>query len=105
MLTISYSNREEETAATYEAAVSVLKLRFRHATFSKAWELFGVEFERQLVWATPADAACDAVGFRAVAQILRPVPAGKPPKKNGGNGGNGKKLIRSGHPGDQPPGV
>ena len=86
MLTISYSNREEETVATYEAAASVLKLRFRHATFSKKWELFGADYERQLVWATPADATCDAVGFRAVAQILRPITAMKSPKKNGGNG-------------------
>ncbi|MDB5339949.1 MAG: hypothetical protein JWN70_5568 [Planctomycetaceae bacterium] len=93
MLTISYLNREEESAASYEAAVAVLKSRFRHAAFSKRWEQFGSDYERQLVWATPTEAACDVIGFRAVAQILRPLQAAtsansvKSPKKNPGNNG------------------
>ncbi len=90
MLTISYLNREEEPAATYEAAVAVLKSRFRHASFSKRWEQFGSDYERQLVWATPTEAACDVIGFRAVAQILRPLQAStsaKPAKKTAANNG------------------
>ena len=81
MLTISYLNREEELAANYETAVDLLKDRFRQASFSKNWEPFGLEHERQLVWANPSDAACDVVGFRAVAQILRPL--GSSTSKNG----------------------
>ena len=80
MLTISYINREEEPASSYEAAVARLKDRYRQAVFSKDWEKFGADHERQLVWANPSDAACDTVGFRAVAQILRPLP---PQKKRG----------------------
>lgn len=87
MLTISYSNREEEPASSYEAAVTILKMRFRHATFAKTWEPFGCDHERLMVWATPADAACDLIGFRAVAQIVRPLTPPTPPKKNG----NGRK--------------
>ena len=87
MLMISYSNREEEPANTFEAAVAVLKMRYRHATFAKHWEPYGPEHERLMVWSTPADAACDPIGFRAVAQILRPLAAAKVPiKKNGNNG-------------------
>lgn len=93
MLTISYLNREEESAATYESAVSILKNRFRQASFSKHWEQFGSDYERQLVWATPTEAACDVIGFRAVAQILRPSQAStsanpvKAPKKNSRSNG------------------
>ncbi|MES2793821.1 MAG: hypothetical protein V4719_29670 [Planctomycetota bacterium] len=76
MLIISYTNREEQTADNYDAAVAELKDRFRYATFNKSWEPFGADYERQLVWANASDAACDLVGFRAVAQIVRPLPAG-----------------------------
>ncbi len=88
MLTISYLNREEELAANYDTAVNLLKDRFRQAAFSKHWEPFGLEHERQLVWANPSDAACDVVGFRAVAQILRPLgstASSKNGKKNSGS--------------------
>lgn len=77
MLTISYLNREEEPASSYEAAVAHLKARYRQAVFSKDWEQFGADYERQLVWAKPSDAACDVIGIRAVAQILRPLPPQK----------------------------
>jgi hypothetical protein len=80
MLIISYTNREERTADNYDAAVAELKDRFRYATFNKNWEPFGADYERQLVWANASDAACDLVGFRAVAQIVRPLPPEAPTK-------------------------